>query len=140
MTTTPRERWHPEPHDIDPDAPFDFPDASELHWLYPDEVKRLRSRALRIWNTARMPMLRKVGSDGKPLYRVTSSGGWARTKPLSPSRRRAVISRDQRCVLCGAGGPFEVDHIVRYVDGGSNEMNNLRALCHPCHRKRGGRA
>ncbi len=31
--------------------------------------------------------------------------------------------------------PWEMDHKVPLVEGGLNEMENLRTLCVPCHKK-----
>lgn len=80
------------------------------------------------------------GDDGRPLYTITAGGCWSRTKPVPIATRRLVLGRDgHACVLCGSTQQLEVDHIVRYIDGGSNEPENLRTLCYPCHSKRGGR-
>lgn len=105
-----------------------------------DAFKLRRAKELKLARTKRLPMVRATDGNGSPLYRVTEGGNWSRTRPLSVSTRSAVIDRDKHCVKCGSGGPFEVDHIVRYVDGGSNDIGNLRTLCLPCHRSRGGRA
>ena len=52
---------------------------------------------------------------------------WRRT-------RGYVIRRDGfRCVLCGAVGPLEVDHILSVARGGSWEPSNLQTLCKACH-------
>ncbi|WP_368665577.1 HNH endonuclease [Arthrobacter sp. GMC3] len=84
-------------------------------------------------------MLTHKRPDGTPLYKLTSGSNLSRTDPLTSSRRSEVIERDKSCVWCGAGAPFEVDHIMRYVDGGSNDADNLQTLCEPCHRSKGGR-
>jgi 5-methylcytosine-specific restriction endonuclease McrA len=31
---------------------------------------------------------------------------------------------------------YEIDHIIRVADGGSNHISNLRALCPECHRRK----
>ena len=51
--------------------------------------------------------------------------------------RRSILWRDHhRCTLCKKPGN-EVDHIIELIDGGSFwEPNNLRTLCHECHRKK----
>lgn len=54
--------------------------------------------------------------------------------PLSV--RRAVFWRDGRCVLCGGGAFLQLDHVVRYRDGGSDTIENLRVACGPCNRRR----
>jgi 5-methylcytosine-specific restriction protein A len=60
--------------------------------------------------------------------------------------RDLVIKRDQEtCQRCGTteperrsdrreyDSPWEVDHIVRVIDGGTDDPANLRLLCYPCH-------
>jgi 5-methylcytosine-specific restriction endonuclease McrA len=41
------------------------------------------------------------------------------------------------CEWCGSSESLEVDHIVPWSAGGSNEPSNLRPLCQSCNRKRG---
>lgn len=72
--------------------------------------------------------------------------GRARRKPIRPSDRHAVLTRDGgKCVICGRGPghgdavKLEVDHIVAVSRGGGNEMANLRTLCGDCNRGKGGR-
>lgn len=48
--------------------------------------------------------------------------------------RQLILERDGGCVLCGKEwAAFEVDHIVRVIDGGTDAPENLRTLCHRCH-------
>ena len=51
--------------------------------------------------------------------------------------RLAVLRRDgRRCVLCGAAGRIEIDHIQPISKGGARfDMANLRSLCRTCHIK-----
>ena len=56
-------------------------------------------------------------------------------------RRRVVLARDaRRCQLrlpvCTIDAT-EVDHIFPRSLGGGDELDNLRAVCHPCHLGRG---
>lgn len=87
----------------------------------------------------RSESLTRTDSAGRPLYCITSSGNIRRTRKVSPRVRQLVVERDgRRCVQCGGTqGGLEVDHIVRYADGGSNAPENLRTLCHDCHVSRG---
>ncbi|MGM9473170.1 HNH endonuclease [Pseudarthrobacter sp. YS3] len=102
--------------------------------------KAQRAKAIKVARAKRSTMLSHVGADGAPLYRLTEGGNFQRTDPLSQTTRELVIERDgHACVSCSAAGPFEVDHIIRYVDGGSNDPGNLQTLCGPCHRIKGGR-
>ena len=51
--------------------------------------------------------------------------------------RREILERDGcRCVKCGKAGRLEVDHIEPREHGGSDDPENLRALCVDCHFKR----
>lgn len=53
--------------------------------------------------------------------------------------RQAIIERDGfACVLCGAHGRLEVDHIqpVRDRPDLSFDPANLQALCTPCHTRK----
>ena len=52
--------------------------------------------------------------------------------------RRDVFERDGfACVFCGETHTLELDHILRYRDGGQDTVENLRVLCLPCNRRRG---
>lgn len=61
-----------------------------------------------------------------------------------PNMRAYVMARDgAKCARCGTTtpstsanhrfDPWDVDHIVRVVDGGTDDPANLRLLCLPCH-------
>lgn len=101
--------------------------------------KRAVDRAIKIETARRSKLLSYKNADGVPLYKLTEGGSHSRTFPLSSGTRKRAIERDGCCVECGTGGPFEVDHIIRYVDGGSNELENLQTLCLRCHRRKGGK-
>lgn len=86
------------------------------------------------------PMLSYKDAEGRPLYKLTSGGNIARTLKLTRRRKQQVLERDgHACVLCGSGHWLEIDHIVRYADGGSHDLSNLRTLCTHCHSARGRR-
>ena len=92
------------------------------------------------WTPPPSSMLSHVDADGRPLYKLSAGGNIRRTRKVTKATKRAVLARDgHACVLCGARGRVEIDHIVRYVDGGPNTADNLRTLCKPCHdaRQRG---
>lgn len=104
-----------------------------------DIWKAIRQRDLKRISAQNSALMKARDASGKPLYKVTSGGNLSRVKPLSPATRKQVIQRDGVCVECSASTPFEVHHIKRYIDGGSNEPDNLQTLCEPCHRSKGGR-
>jgi 5-methylcytosine-specific restriction endonuclease McrA len=42
------------------------------------------------------------------------------------------------CALCGGSGD-EVDHVVPRSEGGTDDPDNLRVLCAPCHKVKSDR-
>ena len=59
-----------------------------------------------------------------------------------PGARRAIPQAtlralyalaDHRCQCCGSKGPLIVHHRIPVSEGGGDELENLRLLCHPCH-------
>lgn len=121
------------------DTPVPIPEAWDGS-LDIDVWKSRCVRYLRIENARRNPMLKARNADGELLYVLTDSGSLRRTFPMSETLRRGVMRRDgNRCVWCESTDELEVDHIIRYIDGGGNEPKNLRTLCHRCHSSRGGR-
>lgn len=56
---------------------------------------------------------------------------------ISSKTRFEVFKRDEnRCKLCGANAEktnLEIDHIVARINGGGNEIANLRVLCYECN-------
>lgn len=82
---------------------------------------------------------RYLDDQGKPLYTVTEGGRIRRTRTLKTKIKERIRERDgRRCVLCGATAN-QVDHIIPYCDGGSDDPSNLRTLCGPCHSARSRR-
>lgn len=57
-------------------------------------------------------------------------------RSVSESRKKYVASQqDWKCGQCQQilSASFEIDHITRLDRGGTNEVNNLIALCRECH-------
>lgn len=55
--------------------------------------------------------------------------------------RQVVLTRDRHmCQACLAKGRFtpatEVDHVIPKAKGGTDALDNLAALCTPCHREK----
>lgn len=121
------------------DAPMPLPRAWD--GAAPMDIYRYRlGHMLTIERARRNPMLQATNSAGQKLYKLSDGGNLRRVFPLSPRVVREVKERDgHTCTQCGETRNLEIDHIVRYVDGGSNKPENLRTLCSGCHRKRGGR-
>lgn len=54
--------------------------------------------------------------------------------------RREVFERDgYSCVECGSSVELSLDHVKHYSAGGEDTVENLRAACMPCNRRRGNR-
>lgn len=66
-----------------------------------------------------------------------------RSRYIPASTRVSVLSRDKyRCIFCGRNSKqisLEVDHIIPFSKGGSNDLSNLQTLCIDCNRGKGAR-
>lgn len=66
-----------------------------------------------------------------------------RSRSISLSVRLDVLTRDgYKCVYCGRSSQqidLEIDHIIPYSKGGSNQIDNLQSLCFDCNRGKGTR-
>lgn len=70
------------------------------------------------------------GNGGKPQ---------ATKRSVSETKKKFVASRQGwKCNSCQEQLPawFEVDHVIRLEHGGSNNVDNLVALCRNCHGKK----
>jgi len=82
------------------------------------------------------------------LTQTTSVGDGA--KQQNPTRKKRAVSetakkeaaarQNWQCSHCRKQltAYFEVDHVVRLDEGGSNALSNLEALCRECHAKKTG--
>lgn len=59
------------------------------------------------------------------------------TRYISRKLRAQVFLKSHgRCAHCAVKiteGRFQADHVIRWSDGGRTELDNLQALCLPCH-------
>lgn len=68
--------------------------------------------------------------------RMMTSGKGATKRSVSETKKKFVASQQGwKCGKCQnqLTAWFEVDHVVRLEYGGSNEVDNLVALCRECH-------
>jgi len=105
--------------------------------LLPDELRRSLHPLMDLTERGAM----NIGIDpSRGQSQRISTRREARTvfaRSVSESRKKLVAGQQHwRCALCRELLPptYEVDHIVRLEFGGSNEVNNLQALCPNCHR------
>jgi 5-methylcytosine-specific restriction enzyme A len=79
--------------------------------------------------------------DRKTISKKSSNQNRSRSIPLSV--RLDVLTRDgYKCVYCGRSSQkidLEIDHIIPYSKGGSNQIDNLQSLCFDCNRGKGAR-
>jgi 5-methylcytosine-specific restriction enzyme A len=57
-------------------------------------------------------------------------------RSVSETKKKYIASnQDWKCKKCKnkLSAWFEVDHVIRLENGGSNEITNLEALCRECH-------
>ena len=79
---------------------------------------------------------------------TTSRTGTAQWKKLvSQARAKAQDNGLTTCPLCNTWMNFdhaqlpnspELDHIIPFAEGGTNDEQNLRIICRSCNQKRGG--
>jgi 5-methylcytosine-specific restriction endonuclease McrA len=71
--------------------------------------------------------------------RIMKSGNGTNKRSVSETKKKWVASHQNwKCGDCAEQLPawFEVDHITRLADGGSNDVDNLIAYCRTCHGKK----
>ena len=80
-----------------------------------------------------------VGTLETSAVRRMASSGRSTKRSVSETKKKFVASQQQwHCADCKnqLSAWFEVDHKVRLDQGGTNELNNLVALCRECHGKK----
>lgn len=71
--------------------------------------------------------------------RILQSGKTKTKRSVSETKKKFVASRQNWCCNdCKSqlSAWFEVDHVTRLENGGSNHVDNLVALCRECHGKK----
>jgi hypothetical protein len=71
-----------------------------------------------------------------PLGQAAPVERRTKTRSVSEARKKAVAaSQGWKCSACNnvLSATYEVDHIIELQDGGSNEVDNLTAMCRNCH-------
>lgn len=125
------------------DAAFRLHVAGILHcarWrashVHPDDVRRL----VRDYRASAITELVESG-----LW-IADDAGWRVRRPAPRGRRRhiprtlrrMVFARDgDKCQVCGTDRRLTVDHLHPYIYGGTDDLDNLRTLCHSCNARRG---
>lgn len=80
-----------------------------------------------------------INSPQNSVERIRNSGGKSNKRSVSETKKKYVASlQNWKCKHCQKQltAWFEVDHKLRLEYGGTNEVNNLEALCRECHGKK----
>lgn len=81
----------------------------------------------------------RAAKEKKPVDILIVSGNKLR-RTLSPRERLAIMFQQKyKCALCSemlVPDTFDVDHKMAKSLGGSDDRDNLQALCLPCHRRK----
>ena len=75
----------------------------------------------------------------KNPHSMQGGGGGATKRSVSETKKKYVAAnQDWKCGKCNQqlDHTFEIDHKIRLEYGGSNEVDNLVALCRNCHGKK----
>ena len=68
--------------------------------------------------------------------KIMNSGSKSNKRSVSETKKKFVASQQNwKCNKCEQklNHTFEVDHVLRLENGGTNEVTNLEALCRECH-------
>jgi hypothetical protein len=80
-----------------------------------------------------------INSPSLSVERINHSGKTSSKRSVSETKKKYVASlQNWKCAHCQAQltAWFEVDHVQRLEYGGSNNVDNLEALCRECHGKK----
>lgn len=81
----------------------------------------------------------KIGSTNINLIKNPAPNSTKQKRNVSESKKKFIASNQKwKCTHCQnlLDNTYEVDHIIALYKGGSNELNNLEALCRNCHGKK----
>lgn len=86
------------------------------------------------------PLLSSCDNENtQATQRIINSGKISNKRSVSETKKKWVAAQQNwKCGECNTQLPawFEVDHITRLADGGTNDVNNLIAYCRTCHGKK----
>ena len=77
-----------------------------------------------------------IQNNTPQMRRMLNSGGNTTKRSVSETKKKYVASQQGwKCASCQESLPawFEVDHVKRLADGGTNDVDNLVAYCRSCH-------
>ena len=87
--------------------------------------------------TGQMPMNNRMNMINRK--NIIPNNNTNHKRSVSESKKKYIASNQKwKCSHCNQilDNTYEVDHIIPLYKGGSNELNNLEALCRNCHGKK----
>jgi hypothetical protein len=90
-------------------------------------------------NDSAYPIISMDNRERAAETKILSSGRKSTKRSVSETKKKYVASsQNWKCGDCGEQlkAWFETDHKVRLEYGGTNDVNNLVALCRECHGKK----
>ena len=82
------------------------------------------------------PMLHMCDDTQETSVQKIMNSGKGTKRSVSETKKKWVASQQSwKCASCQESLPawFEVDHVKRLADGGTNDVDNLVAYCRSCH-------
>lgn len=80
--------------------------------------------------------VRNAKKERAAIEKIQKSGSKTTKRSVSETKKKYVASsQNWTCNKCNQklNHTFEVDHMIRLENGGTNEVSNLEALCRECH-------
>ena len=98
-------------------------DTCLANWDPLEKAERRTRQKTDLPATSRVKAIRKLEKKSAPV------------RPHIPSKiRHALYLRDHAsCQNCGSREAIQIDHILPFLRGGTNEISNLRLLCRSCN-------
>ena len=86
-------------------------------------------------NMAQFPSTNNQYNMSPQQKRMMNSGKGTKRCVSETKKKYVAAQQGWKCKKCNMQLPawFEVDHVKRLEHGGTNEINNLEALCRECH-------
>jgi len=96
---------------------------------------QLRERPAEFKDT--LDLAKQLMKDGSAAF-VSTSGTREKRNVTGLTKKKVAASQEWKCGACSLtlDETYEVDHKLALYKGGSNDIDNLVALCPHCHRKK----